>query len=135
MGKMALAAVALACFAVSQAAEPSAPHTNGVPVKHVTASEARQLAAKGRLAVLDLRTPREFAGGRIAVATNINFQAADFETAIARLDRSKPCLIYCAVGGRSTAALPAFHKLGFQSVYHLDGGLKGWAKAGLPLEK
>jgi phage shock protein E len=104
-------------------------------VHHVNPAEAQKLIADKKVVVLDVRTPQEFAAGHIAGATNINFHSPDFTKAIADLDTNKTYLVHCAVGGRSTQALPTFNKLQFQSLYHLDGGLKAWEKAGLPVEK
>jgi rhodanese-related sulfurtransferase len=97
--------------------------------------QAQKLIAEKKVIVLDLRTPNEFRTGRIAGATNIDFTAADFEARIDRLDTNKTYLVHCASGGRSTHSLPVFQKHHFNAIYHLDGGIKGWAKAGLPLEK
>jgi len=104
-------------------------------VHHVNPAEAQKLIAGKKVVVLDVRTPKEFAGGHIAGATNINFHSADFAKAITGLDTNRVCLVHCAVGGRSTQALPQLEKLQFQSLYHLDGGIKAWEKAGLPVEK
>lgn len=104
-------------------------------VRHVHPAEAQKLIAGKKVVVLDVRTPKEFAAGHIAGATNINFLSADFAKAIAGLDTNRSYLVHCAVGGRSTQSLPKFEKLQFQSLYHLDGGLKAWEKAGLPVQK
>jgi phage shock protein E len=72
---------------------------------------------------------------RIAGAKNIDFLAPDFEQRIDTLDKSKSYLVHCASGGRSTHSLALFKKHSFQSVYHLDGGIKAWQKAGLPVDK
>ena len=85
--------------------------------------------------VLDVRTPREFAGGHILGATNIDWNAGDFERRVARLDRSKTYLVHCAVGGRSAKAAEKLMSLQFTNVYNLEGGMKAWEKAGKPLEK
>lgn len=104
-------------------------------VKHVDAKQAQSLLADKKVVVLDIRTPEEYQEGRIAGATNINFQASDFEQKIAALDKSKTYLVHCASGGRSKRSLPVFEKLQFQSIYHLDGGIIGWEKAGFPVKK
>lgn len=104
-------------------------------VQHVNPAEAQKLIAGKKVVVLDVRTPKEFAAGHIAGATNINFLAADFTRAIAGLDTNQSYLVHCAVGGRSTQSLPKFEKLQFQSLYHLDGGIKAWEKAGLSVQK
>lgn len=119
--------VAAGCVTCASAAE-----TN---VTHVNAEQAQKLIADKKVVVLDVRTPEEFAAGHIAGATNINFRSPDFAKAISNLDTNKAYLVHCASGSRSTQALPTCQKLPFQSLYHLDGGIKGWEKAGLPVEK
>lgn len=104
-------------------------------VQHVNPAEANGLIASNKVVVLDVRTPKEFAAGHIAGATNINFLAADFAKAVTGLETNRAYLVYCAVGGRSTQALPALEKLSLPSLYHLDGGIKAWQKAGFTLVK
>jgi len=104
-------------------------------VHHVNAVEAQKLIAAKKVVVLDVRTPKEFAAGHIAGATNINFLSADFAKALSGLDPNQTYLVHCAVGGRSTQALPKIEPFHFQSLYHLDGGIKAWEKAGLPVVK
>lgn len=102
---------------------------------HVDANAAAKLIKEGNVIVLDVRTADEYAEGHIAGAKNIDFTENDFEQKAGALDRKKPYLVHCAVGGRSTSSLEVFKKLGFQSIYHLDGGFKAWQKAGNPVEK
>jgi rhodanese-related sulfurtransferase len=116
------------------AAEP-APSQSSDSVHHVDAREAQKLMTDKSVVVLDIRTPQEFNQGRIAGAKNIDFLAPDFEQRIDTLDKSKSYLVHCASGGRSTHSLALFKKHSFQSVYHLDGGIKAWQKAGLPVDK
>lgn len=104
-------------------------------ITHVDAQQAQKLIADKKVVVLDIRTPGEFNTGRIAGAKNIDFQAPDFEQRIEGLDKSKSYLVHCASGGRSSHSLMVFKKHQFQSVYHLDGGIKAWQKAGLPVDK
>jgi phage shock protein E len=127
--------VAVMCLSSASAADEavSPPTTNSV--SHVNAQQAQKLIADKKIVVLDIRTPEEFAAGRIAGATNINFRAADFAQRLAGLDKSQTYVVHCATGNRSTQALPTFDKLQFKSLYHLDGGIKGWDKAGLPVQK
>ena len=110
-------------------------HAASTNIAHVDVERARQLIAEKKVIVLDIRTPQEFAAGHIAGATNIDFRASNFEKSIAALDNKKPYLLHCASGNRSTQALPVFEKLDFKSVYHLDGGIKAWEKAKLPVDK
>ena len=131
--KYAIAGLALVLSVlVTGAAEK--PASEASDVKHVDPKQAQPLIAEKKVVVLDVRTPEEFKAGHIAGATNINFRAADFEKRVADLDKNKSYLVHCASGGRSTACLPALKKLKVESVYHLDGGINAWKKAGLPVE-
>jgi len=114
----------------------TAPRKDAEPgAQHVDAQKAQKLVLEKKVAVLDIRTPGEFNRGHIGGATNIDFQGPDFEQKIEGLDRSKSYLVHCASGGRSTRSLLLFKQHQFLSIYHLDGGLKAWEKAGLPVEK
>lgn len=102
-------------------------------IHHVNAKEAAKLLATKekdkKPVILDIRTPGEFKDGHLKAATNIDFNGDDFEKEIAKLDKKKPYLVHCRSGGRSTASLVAFKKLGFKNIYHLDGGILAWKKA------
>ena len=102
---------------------------------HVDPNAAEKLVKEGKVTVVDVRTINEYKQGHIAGAKNIDFTESDFEGKVAKLDKSKPYLVHCASGHRSTNSLETFKKLGFRSIYHLDGGLKGWEAAGKPVEK
>lgn len=112
-----------------------AAKSDAATVKHVKAAQAQKLVAGQKVIVLDVRTPKEFQANRIAGATNINFRSPDFERKLAALDKNQTYLLHCATGNRSVQALPVFKKLQFKSVIHLDGGIRDWEKAGLPVEK
>lgn len=126
--------------APAKTAAPASAAT-AAPVKHVEAPEAARLLAEAAqspakaIAVIDVRTPEEFAEGHLKGAQNVDIASPDFAKNLAKLDPSKTYLVHCAAGGRSTRSLSVLEKLGFKSIIHLDGGLNSWKKAGLPLEK
>jgi rhodanese-related sulfurtransferase len=93
------------------------------------------LNEKAGLLLLDVRTPEEYVDGHIQGARNYNYYSPEFSVSMDRLDRDQPCLLYCATGKRSSKAREIMQKLGFQTVYQLDGGLRSWIKAGKPLAK
>ena len=121
-------------------AAPTAPAADAV--KHVEATEAAKLLAAQdakvpakNISVIDVRTPEEFSEGHIKGAQNIDIASPTFKADLDKLDRTKTYLVHCAAGGRSTRSLSILNQLGFKSIVHLDGGLNGWRKAGLPVEK
>lgn len=107
-------------------------------VVHVDAAGAADLLKKSsdaaeesdRVVVLDVRTSEEFKEERIEGAKNVDFKAADFREMAGKLDRSKPYLVHCRSGRRSTASLEILKELGFTRIYHLDGGILAWKEAG-----
>ena len=105
------------------------------PVKHVKADEAAKIIAEGKTVVVDVRTSDEFKDGHIQGAKNIDIFSNGFEAEVAKLDKSKPTLVHCQSGGRSTRALKTFEKLGFKNLIHLDDGFGGWEAAGKPVQK
>jgi rhodanese-related sulfurtransferase len=104
-------------------------------VKHVDAEAAAKLIQAGKVTVLDVRTPEEFTEGHLKDAKNVDIMAKDFADKLGSLDKSQPVLVHCQAGGRSTRSLPTLENLGFTQIYHLDGGMNGWVKAGKPVVK
>ncbi len=43
-------------------------------------------------------------------------------------------ILYCASSGRSALAVKSLQELGYTNIAHLDGGLKAWKAASLPLQ-
>lgn len=125
------------------APEAKAPASPATPVeaksplaKNLDVAQAVQLLKdNAEVVVLDVRTPNEFATGHIAKALNIDYKADDFDAQLAALDRKATYLVHCRSGNRSTATFGTLLDLGFESLYHLDGGLLAWEAAGQPVEK
>ncbi|MBV6442024.1 MAG: rhodanese-like domain-containing protein [Haliscomenobacteraceae bacterium CHB4] len=96
---------------------------------HANAFE-KMLQTDKTVQLVDVRTPAEFKSGHIQGAVNFDFYAADFAQKLAKLDKKRPVMVYCAVGGRSGSAAGQLKKLGFTKVFDLDGGIGAWRDAG-----
>lgn len=82
--------------------------------------------------LLDVRTPQEWAQGKIASSKLISISDPSFNSQIAKLDKNKPVFVYCAVGGRSSRASQILQSAGFKQVYNLQGaGYNGLAAKGI----
>ena len=79
------------------------------------------------MVLLDVRTPAEIAGGKIAGARELDFRSSDFADRLAEIDTSKTVLVYCASGGRSARACTQLAEQGARRVYNLAGGYRAWA--------
>jgi rhodanese-related sulfurtransferase len=109
-------------------------------IENLTVNEVSRELETDDVVVVDIREPGEVAQtGMIAGAVHaprgmIEFYAdatspyyrPEFET-------DRRIILYCASGGRSALAADALQRLGFQRIAHLDGGLKAWMAAGLPV--
>jgi rhodanese-related sulfurtransferase len=105
------------------------------PVLLDPAAFEAKLAQTQDAQLIDVRTPRELASGKLPACTNINFSDSDFRERMGALDKTKPVFVYCAVGGRSGRAASMLADMGFSEVYDLDGGVKAWQLAGKSLKK
>ena len=84
--------------------------------------------------ILDVRTPMEFAGGRIPKAKLI-----PYDQVLGHLDELKKyssIYVYCKMGGRAYAVCEALDALKFPNVICIDeGGYPDWAAFGYPTER
>ncbi len=119
----------------------------------MTARNAWEQAAAGKLAIVDIRSPREWRASGVArgawkITIHGKRQMAGFlQKLLARTkgDRTRRIALICAGGGRSTHTLQFLRKKGFTNVTHIAegmlgrsvfrGGGKGWIKQGLPTEQ
>lgn len=51
------------------------------------------------------------------------------------LDPGRRLILHCASGGRSALAADTLQQMGYTDVAHLNGGIKAWKEAGLPIEE
>lgn len=49
-------------------------------------------------------------------------------------DKNAPILVYCRSGRMSESAVKQLQGLGYTNLYHLNGGMKAWDVAGLPVK-
>ena len=82
--------------------------------------------------LIDVRTPGEWAEGKIGSSKLISVADPKFLEHASKLDKNKPVFVYCAVGGRSSKASSMLQQAGFKQVYNLSGaGYSGLAAKGI----
>ncbi len=82
------------------------------------------------LQLIDVREPYEHEAGHIEGTRLIGL--VELSGQAASVDRERPVVFYCRVGGRSSMAAQAFRAAGFEA-YSMTGGLARWASEGRPL--
>ena len=81
--------------------------------------------------LIDVRGATEWASGHIAGAQHIPLgYLAD---RAAEIPKTKPVVLQCQAGGRSSIAASVLERLGFTHILNLSGGITAWAAAGLPV--
>jgi rhodanese-related sulfurtransferase len=85
-----------------------------------------------RLDIVDVRDPDEWQTGHIAGARLVPLEQlrADPDAVLAR---GAVTVFVCAKGIRSLQAAKLADRFGYDSIYHLVGGTREWARAGYSL--
>ncbi|MFO7721553.1 MAG: rhodanese-like domain-containing protein [Gillisia sp.] len=87
------------------------------------------------LIIIDVRTPRELESGMVENAINIDMYDRNFLLDIKKLGKDEKYVIYCSVGGRSSAASELMIKEGFTSVFNSKKGFTSLKAEGITLKK
>ncbi len=111
-------------------------------VENLTPEQVSAELARGDAVLVDLRESEEREqNGAIADAVHaprgmLEFYA-DPTSPYHRqgFDPNRRMILHCASGGRSALAADTLRQMGYANVAHLDGGLKAWKEAGLPVDE
>ncbi len=82
-------------------------------------------------AIIDVRTPAEFASGHVDGARNLDVQSPAFASDIAALAASGTYVVYCRSGNRSAQAKKLMEGAGLSVID--GGGLTDMQSAGFPV--
>jgi molybdopterin/thiamine biosynthesis adenylyltransferase/rhodanese-related sulfurtransferase len=80
----------------------------------------------GKVAIVDVRSPKEFGVSHLPDAVNI--PVGEVQQRLAEIPRDRPVVFICRSGARSMTASALATRAGLANVAHLEGGLLGWAK-------
>lgn len=82
--------------------------------------------------IIDVRPEKDYAKGHVPGATNIPYShLVKFLTEVPA-DKDDEIVLYCENGIFADKAIDLLHKGGWQKLYHLEGNMVEWRKAGLP---
>lgn len=106
--------------------QPKVPQIDSENVKQA-------LDAGDKVILLDVRTPGEYANGKIKTSINIPLQDIKSKAHELLPDTSAKIYTYCLSGGRSVVAVDQLLKLGYTNVFDMKSGLLSWRAKGYPL--
>ena len=132
MEKKSIVFAALLCTALAAATLP--PHALALDTISNEQLMSRIKESSAPL-ILDVRTPGEFARGRVPGA--INIPHTDLASRLDELTQHKgrEVAVYCEAGVRAAVAEDILGKAGFEKVMHLEGDMRGWRAKRLPQER
>lgn len=76
------------------------------------------------LQIIDVREQFEFSAGHLPNAKLIS--VSQLESRIGEIDKTKPVLLYCASGARSSGAAQFLARSGYDKIYNLRYGIMRW---------
>ena len=103
-------------------------------IDEVDARHARELIDSDSPAIVDVREREEWDEGHLPGAILVPRGNLESRIEQAVPDRSKPILLYCAVGNRSAFAAQTLKELGYEHPVSLAGGYTDWKRNGFPTE-
>ncbi len=101
----------------------------------ISAQQAQKVIDLFNPMILDVRTPREYAGGHLENSVLIPVQLLQSRFGELADFRDEPILIYCATGNRSTVASKILIDKGFTRIFNLRHGIKDWNRNKYPIVK
>lgn len=110
-------------------------------IENLTPEQVRDAVSKGNATLIDIRDGEELKqNGRIPGSVHASRGMLEFYADPSlpyhkpEFDKNKKIILHCASGGRSALAAATLQQMGYDKVAHLDGGMKAWKEAGLPVE-
>ena len=111
-------------------------------VRMISPDEAKQLLARGGVLLIDvgeewqLRERGTIPGARNITRGELEIKADTEEERRdpAFEDRQQKIILTCGGGGKATLSASALLEMGFTDVSVIEGGCRGWQRAGYPLE-
>ncbi|HQR35353.1 MAG TPA: MBL fold metallo-hydrolase [Blastocatellia bacterium] len=102
-------------------------------VSQMTVAELKDWMDEQRqFQLIDVRRPAEYATGHAPGA--VNAPLAQVESDLASFDLSRPTVVICAGGYRSSAGTSILERKGFKQIFNVIGGTGAWLSAGYPVD-
>ena len=103
---------------------------------HISQTELLQLIESGKAPVIiDVRSDYEFKTSHVPDAKHISFWKAFSTDELDDYPPDELLVLYCEHGPRAGIAKFAFSLSGFDNMVYLEGHMKAWKAAGLPVEE
>ncbi len=101
------------------------------PIEDITPQQAEQKMKSGKVLLIDVREPYEYAQVHIDGAKSLPL--GKLTAQINQVcEKEQELVLVCQSGSRSSYAAQQLSNLGYKKIYNLRGGTVAWLLAGLP---
>lgn len=111
------------------------PMLTGTGIDGLTPALATLKMNREDAILLDVRESGEWSNGHIPGSRHITLGQLGKRLSEIEKFKTRPIIVYCASGNRSTSACGTLKKAGFEQVFNLSGGIAAWGEANLPITK
>lgn len=108
-------------------------HGNLTGGKKLSPPEAVRLINDRDARVVDVRPAADFKKAHLLGAISIPADKLKDRIGEIGKDKTKPVIVYCALGGSARESAELLRKQGFAEAFPLRGGLNAWLAASLPV--
>ena len=98
----------------------------------INSEEYREQFADGAHQFIDVREEDEHAEGHIPGAANIPL--SEFMARVDEIDEDSAVVLVCNTGVRSSQAALYLASMGYEQIYNLEEGTKGWLQKGYAVD-
>jgi rhodanese-related sulfurtransferase len=109
-------------------------------IENLTPTQVKEESEKGNVTIIDIRESEELKqNGKIPGSFHAPRGMLEFYADPSlpyhrpEFNKENRIIVHCASGGRSALATSTLKQMGYENVAHLDGGLKAWKEAGMPV--
>ena len=111
------------------------PVVQSASASGISPNEAVQCMNREKGVVIDVSTKEEFSASHIKTSVSVPLEELETRLQAVAKNKSVPLIMVCESGIRSKRAQAVAQKLGYEKVHSLQGGLKAWKEANLPVSK
>ena len=103
--------------------------------KMIGIQQATLLINRENAAVVDIRAKADYKKGHILGSVNIPTSEVKEGAKGLPKDKEKPIILVCHSGMTTATVAQQLHKLGYNNLHRLQGGMTSWNGENLPVEK
>jgi rhodanese-related sulfurtransferase len=100
---------------------------------NISVADATLKLNREEAVVIDVRETHEWDRGHIPNARHIALGQLGKRLHEVEKFKTRPIIVVCASGNRSSSACGTLKRAGFEQVFNLSGGIGAWSEAGLPV--